>query len=284
MNTVEPNVKHNRSIPLLVVSTFMAALAVFGCSDKQPAATTSTASAEKAATGKSQTTPSIDRNVPSSSYQLIQNAQQTVVLFHALNDAPLDLNKLIEGYSKEYRETPDAFKKQELVAKLTPEVEAAVAQARQNRYFVIELAPESLGNGVKSMLDHYDFKQKGFPVKAFLGTKTKDEYQAAADNGRTGPSDVPGVMLFPTRAHGEKAFGMLLENAAAFKIAPLADTERAKTIEELVTKKEPIAMRVYAFATTGSKSFMTAAPGGHVRFEVLKIEFIDSKKQVLFGV
>lgn len=270
MNAV--SVSRVRRTPLLLAIVVVAALTSFACSKKdEPVATVE---APKAAASP---TPSIDRNRPLERYRKVDTGAQVAVLYQALSSEPPDLEKLVATASSEYRDTRDAFKRKDIVTRMAPALEADLAKAKQDRYFWIEMNPTFHDRSTYGGIDHYDFKKNGFPVKLFRSAKTKQEVD---DLQATGRIERAGVLLNMTSEGSQDAPGLTLNNWESYRIVPAAQ-ETAKAVEELVTKNTPLKLRLYLYATEAARESSIRTPDGVLRAEILKLQIVDPKDNVL---
>ena len=170
--------------------------------------------------------PQPDSKVPLSSYRKLgdKNAD-AMFLYQAVSSLPPDYEKLAQGFSKEFRETSDSFRKQELLAALQPQMEQQITQAKASPYGYITL-------NYNNNLESYDFQRKGFPVFSF-GENTQQERLGDYNSG--------------------KALNWVNRSQVAF--APVADEAAARVIEGMRTKgryNNPPLLNVYFFAQSAN--------------------------------
>lgn len=265
-----------------VVAAFAVTALCAACSKTGDAPTAATPNPTPGSTTQvASPVPPIDKAKPLSAYQELKTPQQTTILFHALNSAPLDLEKVVERYSVEYQATTDSFKKKEIVASLSPSIEAELAKAKTDRYFFFELNPGMYDRETFGILKSYDFDKKGFPVKLFLLAKTAEEIQALRDRNPTASLyETPGVTLMSGGLTKKNGYPVALTNWAQYKVAPVADTDKAKVIEELVAKRTPLRMKIYMHANGIAEKFNTFDTE-RVAFEIVKIQINDPLNNLL---
>lgn len=103
--------------------------------------------------------PDLDR--PLADYAELKSGQQLMFLYVAASKLPPDFEKLAAGFSREYRQTSDAFRRNDLLQALKPQLEQGIAQAAAAPYAWVELDDVQL--------ESYDFERKGFTVGEFTG-------------------------------------------------------------------------------------------------------------------
>lgn len=116
--------------------------------------------ADKAkAEGAAAALPQPDANKPLSNYDEVDAGNQVMFLYVAASKLPPDYTKLAEAYSKEYRNTNDAFRRNDLLQAIKPQLDQKIAQAKADPYGWMQVDEANLGT--------YDFQRKGFPVGEF---------------------------------------------------------------------------------------------------------------------
>ncbi|WP_442683135.1 hypothetical protein ACSBPQ_00470 [Stenotrophomonas sp. JC08] len=131
-----------------------------GNNDAPPAGSLLEAAKEKGAeTAKQDALPKPDTNKPLSSYPELDSGQQVMFLYAAASKLPPDFEKMAEVYSREYRQTNDAFRKSDLLKAIQPQLEQNITQAAAQPYAWVGLDD--------AQLESYDFQRKGFPVGEF---------------------------------------------------------------------------------------------------------------------
>ncbi|TXH65322.1 MAG: DUF4852 domain-containing protein [Thermomonas sp.] len=103
--------------------------------------------------------PQPDAGKPLSAYTELESGNQIMFLYVAASKLPPDFKKLASAYSKEYRDTNDAFRQNDLLQAIKPQLEQKIAQASADPYGWMEVDDAKLGA--------YDFQRKGFPVGEF---------------------------------------------------------------------------------------------------------------------
>lgn len=125
--------------------------------------------------------PQADPQTPAASYIDIESGNQLMFSYIALSGLPPDYAAVAERISKEYSGTNDAFRKQEVLDALKPQIDAKVAAAKANRYLRYQI------NG-QGALAAYSMDKGAFPAKfAEAGTYyymfDNNEYKLAFSNG-----------------------------------------------------------------------------------------------------
>jgi hypothetical protein len=163
--------------------------------------------AQSALTPNYSNLPQADRNVPDSQFVELNTGYQIGALFYALSGLPPDYEKLAMAASQEYRSTSDAFRKRDLMQALKPQIDQQIQAYKdpRNRYFTAKV-----GSGLP--LGHYDFKTSSFP---FTQDLSPDTYHFFSDAG---------------------FYSFAFTNGSAFQTFPLADEQKAKDVEDQVTK------------------------------------------------
>lgn len=152
----------------LLPAAMLAALALGACGHdsagadpEDVAAATEAATAPPAATDSAPALPRPDMDRPLDSYVELKSGQQVMFLYVAASRLPPDFEKLATAYSREYRQTSDAFRKNDLLQALKPQLEQHIAQAAAAPYAWVEIDDVQLQT--------YDFDRKGFAVGEFTG-------------------------------------------------------------------------------------------------------------------
>lgn len=206
--------------------------------------------ADKAkAEGAAAALPQPDASKPLSSYRKLgDNNADAMFLYQAVSSLPPDYEKLANGISKEFRDTSDSFRKQELLVALKPQMEQQIAQAKASPYGYITLK-------YNNNLEAYDFQRKGFPVFSF-GENTQKEHL------------------------GDYSFGKTLNwvNRGQVAFAPVGDEAAARLIERMRTKDRydnPPLLNVYFFAQSANLN------SDEINAVVTRVQIIDKSGRVL---
>lgn len=155
----------------LHLTTFAATLLLAACGGGKDEATNTTppagslleAAKEKGTeTAKQNALPKPDANKPLSSYPELTSGQQVMFMYAAASKLPPDFEKMAEVYSREYRQSSDAFRRNDLLQAIKPQIEQGIAQAAAHPYAWVELED--------AQLQGYDFQRKGFVVDEFGGS------------------------------------------------------------------------------------------------------------------
>ncbi|WP_251373738.1 hypothetical protein [Janthinobacterium sp. JC611] len=116
--------------------------------------------------------PQADAATPASSYVDITSGNQLMYSYIALSGVPPDYAAVAQRISREYAGSNDAFRKQEVLDALKPQIDAKVSEAKTKRYLRYQI------NG-QGALAPYAMDKAGFPAKfAEAGT-----YYYMYDNG-----------------------------------------------------------------------------------------------------
>ncbi len=162
--------------------------------------------------------PQPDKSKPLSSYTELESGNQIMFLYVAASKLPPDYEKLAQSYSREYRESNDSFRKNDLLQAIKPQLDQKIASATAEPYGWMQVDEANLGA--------YDFERKGFPVGEFNDGRYR--YFNDAYDYKIGWS-----------------------NYAQLAFLPVADEALARQIESLRTKygSQP-RLKVYFFAQT----------------------------------
>ncbi|MNL94829.1 hypothetical protein D3C81_46210 [compost metagenome] len=116
--------------------------------------------------------PQADAATPTSSYVDITSGNQLMYSYLALSGVPPDYAAVAQRISREYAGSNDAFRKQEVLDALKPQIDAKVNEAKTKRYLRYQI------NG-QGALSPYAMDKAAFPAKfAEAGT-----YYYMYDNG-----------------------------------------------------------------------------------------------------
>jgi len=116
--------------------------------------------------------PQADAATPTSSYVDITSGHQLMYSYLALSGVPPDYAAVAQRISREYAGSNDAFRKQEVLDALKPQIDAKVNEAKAKRYLRYQI------NG-QGALSPYAMDKAAFPAKfADAGT-----YYYMYDNG-----------------------------------------------------------------------------------------------------
>ena len=116
--------------------------------------------------------PQADPATPASSYVDITSGHQLMYSYLALSGVPPDYAAVAQRISREYAGSNDAFRKQEVLDALKPQIDAKVNEAKTKRYLRYQI------NG-QGALSPYAMDKAAFPAKfADAGT-----YYYMYDNG-----------------------------------------------------------------------------------------------------
>ena len=120
---------------------------------------TAEASAKAKAAEAQAALPQPDAGKPLAAYTELESGNQIMFLYVAASKLPPDFTNLARAYSKEFRDTSDAFRQNDLLQAIKPQLEQKIAQASADPYGWMEVDDARLGT--------YDFQRKGFPVGEF---------------------------------------------------------------------------------------------------------------------
>ncbi|MFM2280003.1 MAG: hypothetical protein RLZZ444_2234 [Pseudomonadota bacterium] len=191
--------------------------------------------------------PQPDPSTPDSAYVPIADASQLMFLYAANSGLPPDYEQLATQYSSDYRETQDSFRKRDLLAALTPKIDARIADAKTHPYLVWTDSSPDLG--------HYDFNRKGFPLNTAL----------LSDGG------YGYVSSFGYGVNYQLGF----DNSGSYRFIPVADEAIAKDIEKFVGSYGKLSLKIQAFARS------TQDNNHAVIAHIMKTQLMGPNQQVL---
>jgi len=160
--------------------------------------------------------PKADANVPDAQFVELNSGYQIGALFYALSSGSLpDYEKLSMAVSPEYRSTADTFRKRDLMQGLKPQIDQQIQayKDKRNRYFTAKVGGY-LSAGNLLVLKHYDFKTNSFPLAQDMSPNTYYSF-----------SDTP-------------FYSYIFTNGSGFQQFPLRDEQKAREIEDLLTKNQ----------------------------------------------
>ena len=125
--------------------------------------------------------PQADPATPSASYVDITSGNQLMYSYIALSGVPPDYASVAQRISREYTSTDDAFRKQEVLDAIKPQIDAKVSEAKTRRYLRYQI------NG-QGALSPYAMDKGAFPAKfAEAGTYyymyDNSDYKLGFSNG-----------------------------------------------------------------------------------------------------
>jgi hypothetical protein len=159
--------------------------------------------------------PQADPATPSASYIDITSGNQLMYSYIALSGVPPDYAAVAQRISREYAGSNDAFRKQEVLDALKPQIDAKVNEAKTKRYLRYQI------NG-QGALSPYAMDKSAFPAKfADAGT-----YYYMYDNGD---------------------YKLAFTNGDGYSLLKV-DQEAARKIEAARSGYKDFAIVVYAYA------------------------------------
>lgn len=159
--------------------------------------------------------PKADANTPPERFVELNSGNQLMFMYYALSKIPVDYDQVAQAYSREYRETNDGFRKQDILAAIKPRITGEIENAKTMRYLKIP---------TDNPIGKYDFAQRAFPVTAHL---EKGGYFSWGDNNN---------------------YTISFSNGDQFKQLKVLDEEKARKIEAMLSKYQPVSMTIYAYA------------------------------------
>ena len=205
--------------------------------------------------------PQPDAGKPLSTYAELDSGNQLMFLYVAASRLPPDFTKLARSYSKEFRNTSDSFRQNDLLQAIKPQLDQRIAQARADPYGWMDVDNAELGA--------YDFQRKGFPVGAF----EEGSYRYFYDNSdyRLGWANGPQLAFAPVP---DEAIARQLEsmrtgysNTPRLKIYFFAqsadlDNERVKALVTRVQITDKSGRVLAEYGPDGSVAVQAPQAGG----------------------
>ncbi|MGM3277373.1 hypothetical protein [Ralstonia sp. 24A2] len=187
--------------------------------------------------------PKADKTTPNSSYVTLDSGNQLMYAYLALTGMPPDYPQVATSVSKDYARATDEFRKHDLLAALTPKIDADVAAAKSRRYFKMT---------VPNPISKYSFDRKGFPLDNSLWEA--GAYRYFFDNGE---------------------YKLGFSNGDAFHYLKVDNEATARAIEAQRARFDAVKLAVYGYfqsADTAQK-IVTA--------EIVKVALVDKQGNVL---
>ncbi|OXC75669.1 hypothetical protein [Caballeronia sordidicola] len=97
----------------------------------------------------------VDKSIPLSRYADVQSGSQIAVLYYLYAKEPLPTAELAQAFDMDYRNTSDAFKREDRAKTLAPKYEAQQKDEAAFPYFKVK---------VSASLGHYNPQTKSFPL------------------------------------------------------------------------------------------------------------------------
>jgi hypothetical protein len=148
------------------------------------------------------------------------------------------------SYSRDYQRTSDAFKRNDIMNVLKPQMQGAIEAAKSQRYVIWTTGLSFIG--------HYDFAKKAFPLNNSFLTDNSTGY--FMDNS---------------------SYQFYFRNGNAFRDMPVADENVAKQIESMVSHNQFFNIKMYVFAQSADLSNRS------VGVVITRTELLDRSGNVL---
>ncbi len=242
-----------------VLLTLAGALTLAACGDKATDAAKATTAAPTApnlaqatspqavrdaqAAAAREAMPKADASTPEGSYAALDSGNQLMYAYLALTGMPPDYPQVASSISKDYARATDEFRKHDLLAALTPRIDADIAAAKARRYFKMT---------VSNPISKYSFEQKGFPLDNSLWET--GAYRYFFDNGE---------------------YKLGFSNGDAFHYLKVDSEASARAIEAQRARFDAVKLTVYGYfqsADTAQK-IVTA--------QIVKVALVDKQGNVL---
>jgi hypothetical protein len=235
-------------------------LSAFGCDKKKEeynisgfarptAENTARPPEKKAPTPPPRALSKADTSTPLASYVKLEDGNQLMFMYYALSGLPVDYEKIAGQYSREYRETSDGFKKQDILTALKPRIDGEIEKAKNGRYFIY-----TTGGAIKYTLDPYDFNSKSFSLNQNIWSP--EAYSYFNDNS---------------------SYKFSFTNGEEFKTLHVEDAEVARKIEGMISGYKDAKLTIYAFSQDADPS------KGQIKAQIVKMQFTDAKGKDLLS-
>ncbi len=239
----------NRQIRMVIVAGLLTVLAACGESKKEAKAPTlrdatpavATDAVKKAPVEK--TREVADKSTPLESYKTLNSGDQIMYAYLGLSGMPIDYPAIARKVSKEYSSSGDEFRKNDLLTALKPKIDAAVGEAKKQRYWKIS---------IDEPIEKYDFERKGFPLSSSVAGEGSYRY-------------------FNENSEYRLAF----TNGSKFKTLTNISEDTARRIEGLRSQYGKLELVVYCFAQD------TAVSATTVNAEIVKVVLATKAGEVL---
>lgn len=251
---------------ILRTGAVAAALALAACGGSDDAST----GAEDTAPGTAAALPQPDPNKPLSAYSEVSSGQDVMFLYAATSQTPPDFEDLAQTFSPEYRQTIDAFGKNDLMQTIKPQLEQGIAKAAAASYAWVDIGD--------ARLESYDFERQGFTVGEF--TQDIDRYFSDA-----------GSYTYQWVNRDQVAFAPVDDEALARKLEAMqTTTDSLQRVQDIARQMEELArggslempppqhphLRVYFFAQSADLN------NQRVNAVVTRVQITDHSGDVLF--
>lgn len=244
-----------KNIFALILAGSALTLSIAGCGgNKDSGATTPTLndalSNKGVVAARESALPQGDSAKPLEAYRPLSSGNEIMFLYYAISAIPMDYEKVAKVYSKEYRDSSDAFRKQDILKAVKPLIDAEVSKAKGNLYLLWQ--DEGYGT---SILSHYDLATKSFSIQSSYITDGASGYMYDNSN-----------------------YQIEFAKSEQFRTGKVEDEERARTIEKLISSNEKFILKLYAFA-------QEAVPNTqHVKVQTVHIAITDRHGNTLISM
>lgn len=248
MNT-HHNTKRSHTIVLTLITVAVSLLAA--CSKNEQAPTMQDAMSEHKVQEVVQikqvaAAPKGDKSLALASYQSLSDGKQLMFAYYAAASEPVDYEKIASVLApQKYAYETDEFKKRDALNALKPQVDAAVAVAKESKYY-----KTVIGNG--NDIDKYDFASKSFTLK-----------------------NIPSGNAYRYFTDAASDFHYTFANGENYKRLKVESEETARKIEGLRTKYGALEIVVYLFAGDTQIGEKT------INAEIMRLQIIDKQGNVL---
>jgi hypothetical protein len=196
-----------------------------------------------------------------SNYQEIRTYTELMFLYYSTSLEAPNYATMANVFSKEYRSEVNTFRRAELLEKLKPRLDAGICAVDRSQYFTVRMPADA------TLFSHYDLPAKAFhvPVIRFPCSNVfvKQPDFCRADPGSTGFYDLQ------------------FTNDDDFSLFPIADERVARQIEDLVSKKVPPRLQIYAVTQTTGENHTSLITVQVVKSRIMAMSLLDAAGHVL---
>ena len=240
---------HHRT-PMLALAL---AFALAACGKSEPPTPTPTG-VPSPATGPAAPPPAPavqgDPATPLTQYQRLKSGQQLLMAYWAVSSLPVDHERLAEQLFTDYATERDSFKKRDMLKALAPQIDAEIAKAKQNKYYVISVTNRY--TSPSEVLAPYDFNRKAFGVQVLRES---------------------GLHYFNDHAQYRLGF----DNTEPFQWLAVSGEEAARGIETLRTSRNAGALMLDVYFHAGAVELGKT----QLKAQIMKIRLLDKDGTVL---
>jgi len=191
--------------------------------------------------------PKADPGTPLSQYKEWRSNRDVMFSYLGLSGLPVNYEVAMQEYSKDYRQSSDEFRKNDILSALKPKLDQEIAAAKTQLY--VKMVFDNF------RVDKFDFQAKGFP-----------QSQLTSDTN------------FGWSSEGGRTYRAVFTNADQYKLMRVADEAKARSIEERRSKYQNMNLVIYGFTQDVDTN------NQYVKVQILKISLQDGKGAELLSL